>query len=737
LRTSIVVLASPALLLALPAVAQPVSQAPARATPPAQAGKPAEGKTVGEVVVSGAAPDVRTSIDRTSYNVSKDLQSATGSIGDALRNVPSVEVDVQGNVSLRGDPNVTIMIDGKPSGMFKGEGRAAALQSLPADQIERVEVITNPSAAFNPEGGAGVINLITKKTRKPGYSGSLRGNYGTEGRWNTGVSGGYNSPRLTLSGDLSYRQDPQKFWSYGEREVVDETTGAILRSLDDSQSRGDGEILNARGSLDYDLNGATRLSLEARHIDMQVENRIYQHYEVEDAAGALVRVFDRLGDNAFHRENSEVSGTVRRKFAGEDHELVGNLSFERTDLGGGRDLRIASPVPPRPDSYEVADFANVFDQTELKVDYTRPMPGEGKLKAGYLLQVDANEYDNYGARGPARDQLTVDPALTQLYTYDQTVNAGYVTYEQPFGDLTVLAGLRLEQVAVEIEDVTQGQRGDNDYTKAYPSLHLAWKLSDEQRLTASYSRRVQRPSPQDLNPFRIYVDEFNYRQGNPNLDPQITDSFEAAWQRRAGGAFLLATAYYRQSRDGVTEVVRDLGGGVLLTTRENLGESRAAGLELTANGRLTPKLTYSVNGNLAWTEIDAGRLGFAGNRDGTSVGGRATLNWQVTARDFVQLNGFVQGERLTPQGYRKASGLLNLGYRRKVDDQLSFVVTVQDVLDTFKDVVVIDTPLLRDRVERGGNVQGVFLGFTWTFGGQGQRPREPAFDFGGGGGPPG
>ncbi len=691
---------------------------------------------MGEVVVSGAAPDVRTSIDRTSYNVSKDLQSATGSIGDALRNVPSVEVDVQGNVSLRGDPNVTIMIDGKPSGMFKGEGRAAALQSLPADQIERVEVITNPSAAFNPEGGAGVINLITKKSRKPGYSGSLRGNYGTEGRWNTGLSGGYNSARLSLSGDISYRQDPQKFWSRGEREVVDAATGAALRSLDDSSNRGDGEILNTRGSLDYDLDKATRLSLEARYVDMQVDNQIFQHYEVENAAGALARLFDRSGTNVFGRENAEVSATLRRKLAGEDHELVVTGSLERTELASRRRSRIVSPVPPAPDLHEAVRFDNVFDQAEVKADYTRPMPHEGKLKAGYYFQADANDYDNFGARGGAADDLDVVPSLTNRFTYDQTIHQGYATYEQPFGDLTVLAGVRLEQVEVEIEDVTQGQRGDNDYGKAYPSLHLAWKLSDAQRVTASYSRRVQRPSPQDLNPFRVYVDEFNYRQGNPNLDPQITDSFEAAWQRRAGGAFLLATAYYRQSRDGVTDVVRDLGGGVLLTTRENLGESRAAGLELTANGRLTPKLTYSLNGNLAWNEIDGSRLGFVEKRDGTSVGGRATLNWQVTDRDFLQLNGFMHGERLTPQGYRKASGLLNLGYRRKVDDQLSFVVTVQDVLDSFKDVVVIDTPTLRDRVERGGNVRGVFLGFTWTFGGQGQKPREPAFDFGGGG-PPG
>jgi outer membrane receptor protein involved in Fe transport len=736
LKKVVVALVSPAFLVVGHAAAQaPAQPVPAKAAQAGPAAPPP--KSVGEVVVTGGAPDVRTSIDRTSYDVAKDLQTTTGSISDALRSVPSVEVDVQGNLSLRGDPNVTIMIDGKPSGMFRGEGRAAALQSLAADQIERVEVITNPSAAFNPEGSAGAINLITKKTRKPGYSGSVRANYGSEGRSNAGVSGAYNSRKLTLSGDASYRSDPQKFTSIDRREVFDPASGAFLPSRGDSLGRGDGHILNLRGSVDYDLDAANRISGELRHVDMKVSANSYDHYEGETATGALGRVFDRVGVQDFNRENSEASATWRRKFKGEDHELVVNGSLERTDFDGNRDSTLSDRIPARADVLESIGSRTLLDQAELKADYTRPMPGEGKLKTGYALQIDNNDYDNRGARGPDQAGLVIDPSLTNRFKYDQTIHAGYVTYEQPVGDFTVLAGLRLEQVLIDIDQVTSNLQAENDYFRAYPSLHLAYKLSDEQRVSASYSRRVQRPQAQDLNPFRIYVDPFNYREGNPDLGPQVTDSFEAAWQRRSGGTFYLATLYYRQSRDGVTDVVRDLGDGVLLTTRENLGKSRSGGLELVANGRLTKTITYNVSGNVYWNEIEASRLGFTGTRSGYSLGGRANLNWQVTPKDFIQLNGFMNGERLTPQGHREAMGMLNLGYRRKINDKLSAVVTVQDALDSFRDVVVIDTPVLRDRVERRGNVRGVFVGFTWTFGGQGQKPREPAFDFGGGGPGPG
>lgn len=727
MRPVCVALAAPALLLAGQALAQGAAP-PAK--PPAKA--QAEPKTVGEVVVSGASQDVRTSIDRTSYDVAKDLQSVTGSIGDALRNVPSVEVDVQGNVSLRGDPNVTIMIDGKPSGMFRGEGRAAALQNLPADQIERVEVITNPTAAFSPEGAAGVINLVTKKTRKAGWSGSVRAMRGSEGRANGGLSGGFNSRKLTLSGDVSYRSDPQKFSFVEDRERLDPVSGAPLGSHDETVQIGAGRIWNLRGSADYDPDAANRIGLELRRFDMKIGLDMYQHYEGLDAGGAPVRVFDRFGRSDPRRTNTEGAVSWRRKFTGEDHELVANLSREETEVdGGGRRGFISDRLPPRPDLFEDYRQDNLLAETELKVDYTRPMPAEGKLKAGYALELDDNRYDNTGSRGPSADAVTLDPALTDLFRFEQAVHAAYVTYEQPFGDLTLLGGLRLEQVEIDVDQVTQDIQATQDYVRLYPSLHANWRLSDKQRLSASYSRRVQRPSAFELNPFLQFIDPFNYFQGNPFLKPQVTDSFEAAFQHRDGGTLYLATLYWRQSRDGVTEVIRDLGGGVLLRSRENLGESRAGGLELVANGKLTSRLSYNVSGNAFWNEIEASRLGFSEPRDGFSLGGRGNLNWQVTSKDFVQLNGFLNGERLTPQGYRKASGMLNVGYRHKLNDRLSLMVTGQDVLSTFKDVLVLETPALRSRAVRRGNVRGVFVGFNWTFGGQGQKPREPAFDFGG------
>jgi len=717
------------------APAKPVTAKPLPGKP--VPGRPAApGATVEGLTVTGESPQAfRSSIDRRSYGVATDLQSATGSIGDALRNIPSVEVDVQGNVSLRGDPNVTIMIDGKPSGMFRGDGRGQALQNLPADQIERVEVITNPSAAFKPDGAAGIINLITKKSRKPGGSGSVRANLGSSEHRNAGLSGAYNANKLTLSGDVGYRRDPQKAYTTDDRSSFDPASGKFIDSRKESHRGGVIDFHNIRTSLDFDPDAKTRLSGELRYSSFKVGDLLIDRYGEPTPTAPITADYDRIGHFKLDRSNGEASAGYRYKFAPYDHEFSANLSRERTSEDYRRlyDTVIRLPAPSR----LFQDFAQhtVLDETQFKADFSRPMPGEAKLKTGYELEIDDNDYDNRGSSGATPATATPSAAFTNHFLYKQTIHSLFGTYERPFGDFTLLGGLRLEDVQVDTNQLTSSLRDSNDYFRAYPTLHLAYKVSDSQQLTASYSHRVQRPQPQDLNPYVIFIDPFNFRQGNPNLKPQETHSLEAGYQYRSNGTFYLATAYYRQSYNGVTDVARNLGGGVLLTTKQNLGHSRAGGLELVANGKLNAKLSYNVSGNLFWNEIDASSLGFRDTRSGYAVSGRANLNWTITDKDFAQLNASLNGKRLTPQGYVEPSGIVNLGYRHKFDEHLSVVVTVQDALKSLKNTVVIDTPTVRDRVVSKPNVQAVFVGLSYSFGSNGRKPRDPGFEFGGGGPP--
>ncbi len=713
------------------AFAQTASSATTPSAPPAK--KEQNTQVQGVTVTAPSSQDMKTSIDRRSYSLGKDLQATTGSVADVLRNVPSVQVDVQGNVSLRGDANVTIMIDGKPSGMFKGENRGQVLQQIPAANFERVEVMTNPSAAFSPEGTAGIINLITKQQRGVGTTGSVRANFGTEGRKNASVTLARNTKALTLSADAGWRRDKAKGEIVDDRSRLDTATGRYADSHQKIGFASRGKSHNARAGVDYDLDKQTRISAEARYNDMEYDSKAGSAYEGKDSNGAPLARFQRLSDGHMKRSVAGLSGDLRRKFSGDDHEFTVHTSVERTR---DRQLTLANGFNQLPAVSNYVENVRIGDelvQTRLKAEYKRPLPGGAKLVAGYELQVDDNDYDNYGARGPTSGGLVVDPSLTNQFRYDQAVHALYATYNRPMGDWTVMPGLRIEEVKIDTNQVTSNLKDGYDYLRAYPSLHVQYRVNDTRQINASYSRRIQRPTAQDLNPYRIYQDPYSYRQGDPRLKPQTTDSFEVAYQLRKGFNYYLGTLYWREARDGVTDVVRDIDNGVLLTTKANLARSRAGGLELVANARLTPKVSYTISGNAAWNELGATELGFPDKRSAFTVSGYAALNVQATPKDFLQVSGFAIGKRLTPQGYREPTGMLNLGYRHKFNERLSGVVTVQDALKTFGDKLVINTPALRDRRAMDLDLRAVFVGFTYGFGGKGvpnpRRPREPAFDF--------
>jgi outer membrane receptor protein involved in Fe transport len=698
--------------------AAPAPQTPAEKSP---AAKPAEASSgVSAVTITADAPAVRTSIDRRSYSVSGDLAAQSGGIADALRNVPSVEVDVQGNVSMRGDPNVTILIDGKPSGLFTGDGRGQALQQMPAERIDRVEVITNPSAEFRADGTGGVINLITKKAKGSGRTSSIRLTGGDHGR--SGLSGniGYNSGKLSASGDLNYRKDTADQADYERRQQ------ANLDSETKGGSDFEFESLTTQGTVDYDVSDKLRIGGEARLSRFNLAVDSTADTTREDATGALLQAYRRDLSIRQKRENAAIVSSLRRKFDGDGHELSLRLSYDVTDDNRTRTGHTSATVPSASSAYDQQRLGYDTRQTDLKGDYVRPMGPGQTLKLGFDLQFDDNVYDNVGLRGGSLSGLVGDPGLTNRFFYEQQLSQAYVTYERPLGALTMLAGLRYEQSKLDL--TSTGRKNDNDTTKLMPSLHLSYKLNDQQKLTASYSERLQRPGPFDLNPVPFLLDPLNYRIGNPNLKPQQTHSFELGWQYRKAPVMALATLFYRENDKVVTDVVTDRGGGVFVTTKANVTNTRNGGLELVLNGKLTPKLTYNLSSTLFWAQLDGSNLGFTDKRTGTTAQGRASLSWQATPKDLLQVNGFLVGKRLTPQGYALPFAGIDLGYRRKINEQLSLLVAVQDALGIFRDKQVIDTPSLKSLVVRDPDARNIRITLAWTFG-TGKGRKDPGFEF--------
>ena len=712
-----------ALLTSAPAQAQqpPAQPAPAQPTPSPQ--RPA-GENQRELVVTGTRSEVVSTPDRVSFNVANDLQVQTGSVADALRSVPGVEVDLQGGVSLRGDPGVTILIDGRPSQMLRGDNRGDVLMTMPAGSIERVEVITNPSAAMSPEGSGGVINLVTKQVRKDTRSGTVRANVGPGGRGSLSLSGSQSGNGLSLTGEVGYRRFTSEAEAVQLRSRLDPASGTFLTSRQDSEIEQVFSSRNGRFGVEYDVDKKNRLSTEFNYRDGKGDVERIDEFAAANPAAS----YDRVSDIDLSQRGVGGRASWRRTLPGKEHEFVADVEVERGRFR--RAVEAETDFAAAPTAFERIRNEGKRADSRVKLDYKKPVGKEGSLNIGYQGEIGESDFESTGVRGPSLDALLPVPGLTNAFDYDQIVHALYGTYRFPLGDLDVQAGLRLEQVETEIHQITDDVRAERDYFRAYPTLHLGYDISKTEQLKASYSRRIQRPSPQDLNPYTVYIDPLNLRRGNPFLLPEVTDSFELGLHHRKAGTFYSLTGFYRRSRGGVTDILSDIGGGVFLTTRANLATAERVGGELVVNGRFGKALTYNASATLLWQEIDPRIGGISMPRSGTTGTVRGNLNWQPSPKDFFQLNAFYSGKQLLPQGYRKSGGVLNLGYRRKVNERLSLLVTGQNVLDSAKSVSVFETPTLRDRITQKGTGRTVLFGLTYNFGGQtGRRRPEPAFDF--------
>ena len=591
---------------------KPADPAPAK---PAPAAKPVDGKapakpavrTVEGITVTGSVPDQKSTIDSKSYTLGKDLQAATGSIADALRNLPAVEVDPQGTLSLRGDQNVTILVDGKPSPAFEGAGRAEALQQLPADQIERVEVITNPSAALTPEGTGGIINLITKKSRGGGLTGSAYASASTAALKRVGINLGYNSKILSVTAAFSGNYQRNKNHDTDERDGLDAITGQFLRTVDQGLGRNITRGPTARINVTLTPNDKDQLTAELSYVELTVYGHPDDFYTDFGPTGAPTSIFDFHGHRRFIETAGSASAGWRHTFA--EHEILSVDAAYNATIDRDHTLDTTTFTLPPDQTAPLQLFRNDGNvhHSELRTAYARDLAG-GSLKTGYEVRHEDNDYPFTLFEGPTEGGLIEQPSLDNHYLFHQTVQALYATYQRPIGDLDVQGGLRLEDTRFDLDQLTSGARPSQHYQRAFPSLHLGYKLDDDRKLSASYGVRIQRPNSLLLNPLVIFDGPQDEQVGNAALKPKETRSYELGYEQHTGSQTFQGTVYYRQFKNDFAQLITDQGGGVFRYSFGNLGSGQSAGADLTMNGKLTSALTYNLGLSPYWNQVDAGTL---------------------------------------------------------------------------------------------------------------------------------
>ena len=685
------------------------------------------------VVVTARRLAVETLIDRKVYSVTDDVQAAFGTVSDVLSAIPSVDVDPDGNVSLRGDSNVLILIDGKPSTQFSGSAAGDNLQTMAAKDIERIEVMTTPPAQFKADGAAGVINIITRKKQPDGLAGSLQGSLGSGGRSVVGASTSYSSGRLTASATAGFRHDYRQRLLESDVRAPNPTTAQLLDSNSSLNERVRRQAPTVGLSAEYALDDRQSVSGSVRWNERGGLRTYTQLNDSSTPAGLLTSSSRRI--SAGHDPETDYDERLGflRKLARPGEEIDISVHRSTSHQREHYDYTNDSFIPAAATFYNNLNLREDHATTEFGLDYALPFSKARSLKLGYAFEQDDFRYGNAGNNvDPVTGVQTVDPNVTNDFKFRQQINAGYASYQATIGNWNWLAGLRAELTHTDAQQLTGNVSNSGSYFRIYPSLHVDRSLSDEATLSFGASRRVTRPDPSNLDPYVDHEYTPNLRAGNANLQPQYTQSYELGYGFEGRGLAYQLTGYYRRNRDSVTDVTEYLGNGFSLTTKANLPKNDSAGLEFTSNGHIVPQLAYSLSGNLFYSQIDATALGVPGLQSTSGVNGKLKLDYRPTSADSVQLIVTRTDKRLTPQGYVSAINIVNVGYKHQVTSDLTAIVTVSDVFNGQHYERFESTPTFTGDYLRTVRGRVLYFGLIYSFGST-KKDKQANFEYDQGG----
>jgi len=678
---------------------------------------------VEEVTVQGKRSTYKQTIDKKVFNVGTDLTSSSGSVSDLMQNVPSLQVDMEGNVSLRGSENVQILINGKPSALM-GKNRAEVLQQLPANSVERIEVITNPSAKYKPDGTSGIINLILKKDRKDGFNGTFTANTGNKERYNSSLAVNYHTGKINLFGSYGIRLDRRDRYSKDDRIKTDSLTGekSDLYQTIDSKARPTSHI--AQTGIEWQMNDRNSLEASVNYTHMKFIRKENTLTNSTDNNQLLISNYNRNRyDDEYHQE-VEMAAKYSRKI-GDDQELSVDYTHNSSKEQEDNHFTNQYLVPVKPDSKDNTLIWQANYENLLRVNYLCPLSGkDAELELGY--ELEANQSDlNFKAEDLIGSTWTPDKARSNRFIFDETVHSFYATDKQTFGKFGMMAGLRAEQSIISSHLVTLDSLVNNNYFSIYPTLHTSFNFTDNSQWQLNYSKRINRPEGDDLNPFPEYRDHYNISAGNPKLKPEQIHSIETGILYHQGANTYSATLYYRYAYNKMTEITRFVNDSVLLTTKENLASSSSTGVEGIINRSLGKFGNVNLNFNGYLNKLDASNLGYSTSKTAFSWNTSLNTNFTITKLLMAQVNMRYASAVLTPQGERQPTFIVNTGARYDVfKRKASLMLTVSDLFDTFRNRTIIDTPELHREIESRRAPRIFYVGFTYHFGSTDKKGKE-------------
>ena len=672
--------------------------------------------TLSGVEVTSDRPMVSIEPDRNAYRA-KDVAPAAANAHDVLESVPAVQIDGEGKISLRGNENVAIQINGRPS-PIRGQQLTTFLKGLPASIVEKIEVIPNPSAKYDPEGMAGIINIALKQNTDLGVSGGLTASGAETGRYNASGSMGYQSGPLTTFTSVGFNSDDRGLSGINDREQLHALSNASMFTNQDIVGENGNDGTNLTTTADYKLNKRDVLTnaLIVSHRTSSEDSRAA--FTELNSSRTLLDQYNRLRNQSSKSLLFDYDLAFKRTFEPRKNELSSELRYNRSD-DEDRVKQWRTPLTSAPGiEYETDDSDALTQQLRGQLDYMRLFRPRTKLETGYvgtLRWLDRNYLVQKDALGTGQ---WVKSSLSNNFEFDEDVQRAYGVLSQGYGKYDLQAGLSVEYAD---RDFTLGtQDYPYSYTSLFPSGVVSYKVSDATNVKASYSRRIRRPGTQELNPFPQFFDVQNVFIGNPNLNPEYTDAIELGWSKTGQLGLLQLSPFYRHTTNVIRVIVNtdDVIDGRSVTTIsfKNLAKSDSWGTDLNGQLKLGPKLNAFAGFNIFKIVTDGGSTS-ALQSDAVTWSYRLNLTSQLTKTLTFSLNNFYRAPMNFEKGRFSSFKNTNIAFRQKVyGDAMTVSLRFVDPFNTNGFKVRVGDDNIVQITERKFGARGTFLSFQYNFG---------------------
>lgn len=670
-----------------------------------------------EINVEAERSAIEFKEDKKIFNVEQGMNVQGGSAIDVLKNIPSVSVDADGNISLRGNENVKILVDGKPFGLNNAENRNSVLDQIPSNLIESIELVTNPSAKYAAENSAGIINIKLKKSDGLGYNGNLLLNAGSKDKYNGSLNLNFRKDQVNFFGSYDYRLQNNYIEGENSREIYSQNS--LFTQSAEGTARNTGHFV--KGGFDYNINKNNTLSYLLNYNNRERKRKDNSVTETFNTSTGMLENQSTLitNDNA-DGYTLDMSLNYNLLFKNPGQSLSSEAVYTRykdNSLNNTTE-NIIYPESINP-LLENRYTDDVNDEGNFSVDYINPFSKDSKLETGLKIILRGND-KNYRVEDYDYNSgiYINDSTQTNDYTYNEDIYALYGSYDMKIDKFGFNIGLRAEQTDTKGDLKNTNQITKSSYFDLFPSLNLTQKIDETQELALSYSRRINRPTVQMLNPFVTAFDPYNYFSGNPDLKPEYVNSLELSYLKYFETLTINPSIFYTHKKDQLSRTREILDSNIALLTFDNYGNTENYGAELVLNAK--PLEFLNLNGSVSYYKnvIDATNLDSAYKNENYTWNGRISANMYLPMFADLGITYFYSGRNVFAQGVLEPFQSMDVSLKRDFfDKRVTIGMRVSDVFNTLKfDVKLNNTQNFQETFYRKRDSRALYFNLTYRFG---------------------